>query len=345
MSSILAPLALTASTGALLALPLAPALRELKSKRDAVPLVTRKDDGRIANFAESLRSYSNKLQVLLFPNGYPEENSLLVAGEARAFVIVRQFPVESQIEDFVLCLNPIQLPDDFHSTGDFYAFTCVETGQRNVFRALMSESEITLGKETKILRWIHAESSLTAAEKCVLFGRTSANEAITLSNDCSFERIHAPVIYTSSHASRLERRMESDAFSKLARSGIGRRRVQGNAHLYAGQQHRGDLVSTRGLQMDKGSTVLGSVKANREVHLHESSTVDGSLVSTKTIHIAAGSFVKGPVISEHEIRIGTGVQIGIPGTPTTISAPKIYLAPGSVLHGTVWARVEGRVGV
>jgi hypothetical protein len=97
--------------------------------------------------------------------------------------------------------------------------------------------------------------------------------------------------------------------------------------------------------MDEQSSVLGSVKANGEVHLHEHSTVDGSLVSTKTIHIGEGSFVKGPVISEHEIRIGKGVQIGIAGTPTTVSAPKIYLAPSSVLHGTVWARVEGRVGV
>ena len=345
MSSILAPLALTASTGALLALPLAPALRELKSKRDAVPLDTRKDDGRIANFAASLRSHCNKLQVLLFPNGYPEENSLLPAGKSRVFVVVRQFPIPSHIHDFVLCLNPIQLPDEFHSTGDFYSFNSVETGQGNVFRALMSESDLQLGTNSKILRWTHAESALTASENCAIFGRASANRSITLSNGCTFERIHAPVIYTTSDASHLPLRSESDAFSKLARSGIGRMRVHGSAHLSAGQQHRGDLVSTRGLQMDEGSSVLGSVKANGEVHLEESSTVDGSLVSTKTIHIGSGSFVKGPVISEHEIRIGTGVQIGIPGTATTVSAPKIYLAPGSALHGTVWARVEGRVGV
>lgn len=345
MSSILAPLALTASTGALLALPLAPALRELKSKRDAVPLVTRKDDGRIANFAASLRSHCNKLQVLLFQNGYPEENSLLTAGESRVFVVVRQFPIGSQTDDFVLCLNPIQLPDGFHSTADFYSFNSVETGQRNVFRALMSESEIQLGKDTKILRWTHAESSLTVGENCVLWGRASANQSITLSNDCTFERIHAPVIYTSSDASNFSLRMESDPFSKLARAGIGRMRIHGKAHLSPCQQHRGNLVSTSGLHMEEGSSVLGSVKANGEVHLDERATVDGSLVSTNTIHICPGSFVKGPVISEHEIRIGAGVQIGIPGTPTTISAPRIYLAPGSVLHGTVWARVEGRVGV
>src|SRR5690348_4626441 len=65
MTSFLAPLALATSTGALLMVPLAPALRELISKRDAGPLVTRKDDGQISNFAASLRTRSIPLQAAL----------------------------------------------------------------------------------------------------------------------------------------------------------------------------------------------------------------------------------------------------------------------------------------
>ncbi|HVH86242.1 MAG TPA: hypothetical protein VM912_05925 [Terriglobales bacterium] len=67
-------------------------------------------------------------------------------------------------------------------------------------------------------------------------------------------------------------------------------------------------------------------------------------MSTRAIRIAPGAFIKGPVISEHEIVVGRNVQIGLPDFPTTISAPRIRLSPGSVTHGTVWARVEGRVG-
>jgi hypothetical protein len=54
--------------------------------------------------------------------------------------------------------------------------------------------------------------------------------------------------------------------------------------------------------------------------------------------------VKGPIIAEREVIIDSGVQVGLSGTPTTVSAPLIHLALGSVLHGTAWARVEGRVG-
>lgn len=344
MTSILAPLALTATTGALLALPLAPALRELRSKRDARPLITRKDDGRIGNFASSLRRRCNELELRLFHNGYPLDNAVLSADETRVRILTRP-PLERHVEDLVLCPNPIQLLDGFRSLGDFYAIDSVHCGASNVFRALMSESEIQLGDENQILRWIHAESALRTGKRCLLFGRASSSESIALSTDCTFERIHAPLIYTSSDASQLSLRIESDPFSKLAHSGIGRMRVHDKVHLSCGQQHRGDLVSTKTLMMDEESSVLGSVKANGEIRLNERASVDGSLVGTKAIHIGPGCFVKGPVISEQEIHIGTGTQIGLAGSATTISAPRIYLSPGSVLHGTVWARVEGRVGV
>jgi hypothetical protein len=152
------------------------------------------------------------------------------------------------------------------------------------------------------------------------------------------------VIYSSAAAAQLQLRTESAAFSKLAQAGVGRKRTQGQGQLSAGEQHFGNLVVTKGLEMGEGACVFGSAKANGHVELAEGAEVDGSLVSTKRIHIASGCFVKGPIISEREIVIDAGVQVGLPGAPTTISAPQIRLATGSVFHGTVWARAEGRVG-
>ena len=50
------PLLLIAVTMGLLALPVTPALYELHKREDASPLPTSRHDGRITNFAESLRS-------------------------------------------------------------------------------------------------------------------------------------------------------------------------------------------------------------------------------------------------------------------------------------------------
>lgn len=345
MISVFAPLALTASTAGLLALPLAPALRELISKRDATPLVTRKDDGKIDNFALTLRLRSQRYQSWVeqcVARGTSEEFDL---PEGRIFVAGTsgewRGPLEANV--LVLCAGSIRLPDEFHSLEDFVGRD-VHTGRKNVFRALLSETDIFLGDSTKTFRWVHAQDNLFAAENCDLFGRASAGRTITLSSGCTFERMHAPVIHSSAEAAAMDIRPESAPFSKLAQAGIGRKRHHGRTHLVADEQHYGDLVSSKSLTMDERACIYGSVKANGPIELAHRAEVDGSVVSTKSIHVASGSFVKGPLIAEQEIVIDSGVQIGLPGTPTTVSAKHIRIASGSVLHGTVWARVEGRVG-
>jgi hypothetical protein len=156
--------------------------------------------------------------------------------------------------------------------------------------------------------------------------------------------MHAPVIFTSVRAETLAVRTESAPFSKLAQAGIGRTRMHRRTQISADEPHYGDLVCLKSLHLHQAACAFGSVKANGDVELDRRSAVDGALVSTKNIHISSECFVKGPLIAERAIFIDSGVQVGLPDSPTTISAPRIQLAPGSVLHGTIWARVEGRVG-
>jgi len=346
VTSILGPLALAASTGALLMVPLAPALRELIRKRDAGPLITRKDDGNIANFASSLRTRCIPLQTMLDECARRCENQFVESPQGNVFLIGEplRWTGPQHTTTLVLCAGPLELPAEYQSIGDFYSRGSVRCGEQNTFRALLSDAEIVLGEGTQILRWIHSESALLAGRNCRLFNRASSGKSLTLSPGCTFERIYAPVIYSSSEAQALTLRIEYAVYAKLAQSGIGRKRIRGAMHFPADDQHRGDVLATRKLDLDQRACLYGSVKANGEILLKQGAEVHGSVVSTKRIHICSGAFVKGPIIAEREVIIDSGVQVGLPGTPTTISAPLIRLAPGSVLHGTVWARAEGRVG-
>ncbi|HWC15932.1 MAG TPA: hypothetical protein VG498_02930 [Terriglobales bacterium] len=343
----LGPLALTACTGGLLALPLAPAVRELISKRDARPLVTRKDDGRVSNFADSFRSRCESIQSTLHQAGRSQATGLLECSGTKLFVSAHPGPWTgpNHIDVLVICREHSQLPRGFVSTENFFARHGVHAGEASLFRALFGDEEIVLGDGSRVLRWVHAESKLIVGKNSCLFGRASSSHSITLAVGCKFERMHAPAIYTSSDAVATAVRTDASPFSKLARAGIGRVRFQGKTRLAAGQQHRGELVVTKALVMEDDSSVLGSVKANAEVLIGRRAEIDGSLVSTKAIRIAPGTFINGPLISEHEIHIGSNVQIGLPDAPTTVSAPRIHLSPGSVIFGTVWARAEGRVEV
>jgi hypothetical protein len=345
MSSIVASLALSVSTGTLLALPLTPALRELFSKRDAGPLVIRIDDGKIDNFAKSLRARCQTFEPWV-TEGCRNSDDPFALMEEKLFVARQEgrWRGPAQTDFLVLCLHRTELPDDLQSLGEFYCRGSVYCGANNIFRVLLSDEDIALQSGTRILRWVHAENDLAVGNDCILFGRASAGATITLSEGCRFERIHAPAIYSSAAAPELDVRTESAAFSRLARAGVGRTWIHGGVQIRTGEQRGGDVVATKGVSIWERAAVFGSVKANGNAYLHCHAEVHGSLISTRRIHVASGCFIQGPVIAEQEIFIDSGTQVGLPAHPTTVSAPRIHIAPGAVVHGTVWARLEGRVG-
>lgn len=71
--------------------------------------------------------------------------------------------------------------------------------------------------------------------------------------------------------------------------------------------------------------------------------VRGALVAEQNLYVARGCTVKGPVLTERDIFIDTGATIGTADPPTTVTGSSIYVAPGVISHGTVWARRLGLV--
>ncbi len=348
MMSVWAPLALTATTGVMIALPLAPALMEVFQRRDASPLPTRKDDGNIRNFARSFRRYiehmnpelaacaeTNSIMETRLPNG----SYALLVGKAGVYDVP-----EDRVETLVLFARQCTLPENLAFTQDVYAGSLFYGGRRNSFRALLGEDDIYLAEESCVLRWIHAEGKIVVGQLSRLFGRVSSEKAIYLSPGCSFERMHAPAIFTSM-GGELDPASDTPSARPTAEKirKLGRSRINGDLHLGSGEMLLGNIIVTGSIHVDERTRIFGSAKGNGDIHLREQAEVQGSLVSTRTIHIASNCSVKGPLLAENEIIIGAGTQIGTPGSPTTVSAPRIRISRDCVIHGTLWARVEGRV--
>ncbi len=348
MMSVWAPLALTATTGAMIALPLAPALIEVFRRKDAGPLPTRKDDGNIRNFARSFRRYieplhpelaacaaSNSIMETRLPNGA----YALLVGKSGIYEVP-----EDTVQTLVLFSKQCSLPDGLTFTQDVYAASGLYGGRRNSFRAILGEDDIFLAEESCVLRWFHAEGKIVVGQRSQLFGRASSEKAIHISRGCSFERVHAPTIYTSLDG-QAEPELDVPAAKPPAEKilKLGRSRINGDLHLGSGEMLLGNIIVSGSIQVDEGTRIFGSAKGNGDIHLRQQAEVQGSLVSTRTIHIASNCSVKGPLLAEDEIIIGAGTKIGTPNLPTTVSAPRIRIAPNCVVHGTLWARVEGRV--
>jgi cytoskeletal protein CcmA (bactofilin family) len=96
------------------------------------------------------------------------------------------------------------------------------------------------------------------------------------------------------------------------------------------------------LLLGAGSQVGGSLKAHGHVAADDGCRIQGHVVAVGRIELGERCAVRGSLISETAIVLGPGCRIGAPEFPATVSAPRIDVAPGVVVHGTLWASKSGR---
>lgn len=346
---IWAPLALVAATGAMVALPLTPALLEVRSRQDAAPLPTRTDDGNIRNFANAFRSYIEPVKTMLatcVERGSVHQAKLRDGVDA----ILIGAPTEcafatNEVNAVVLCGgDEVHLPSDTIFSRDLYCSGILFGGDNDVYRAILAESDVFLGSNTTVLRWMHAEGAIRVGSGSAIFGRTSSEKAIQFGSGCRFERVHArTVAFGGSDLAPQQARANIYGKRSIMDVRLGRLRVRGDFHLSAGELLEGHIIASGGVRIEDCARIAGSAKSRKDIHIGENTELHGTVVSGGDLHIARGCFLRGPVIAEGEIYIGAGTQIGSPESLTTVSAPRIRIAHGVVVHGTVWARTSGTV--
>jgi len=337
---LLQPLALFAATGALAALPLAPALGELRRSRDAAALPIRRDDDNIRNFADTFRAFS-RVHLERADQQFSDCSALIFhKGEYRRFLNND----DETIRGVLLSKTDLSLGRGMVFSDDLYCAGTLIGGARNVYRSVLGEEDVCLGEGSQVLRWLHAGGSVSLGPDCRLHGRASAEFIIYLRPGCTFRRMHATVV--AAIRDELERKPSRHTpVSGGGDLGVSRfpGRLDGYFYLPAGAVHEGSVIARGKALLGAASHLRGNLKAHGTVQVSEQAEIDGSLVGTSSIYLAEDCFVRGPIISEKKIVVAAGAQIGSPESLTTISAPAISLAPGAIVHGTVWARDTGEV--
>lgn len=350
-----APLALTGLTAALLALPVTPALYELWKRSDATPLPTSRHDGRIANFAEAFRS---RLQPLLSQleqcRNQGEISRTCIEGMEVLLVGNDDFNFDPRLTDGISAVmlgGAALIPAGYVVEADVYTETGLDLGERAALRAALCEGDIILGKNSAVLRWLHADGSIFLRPGSTVYGRLSAGRSIRLEPGCAFERMSAPQIVTvdSEHEDSIppmQGTQESDSSADvddLFTPSRPRLCIQGNFVLPAGETVNANVIATGDVHCGRGSRLLGSAKSYKNTVIDEDAQVHGSIVSGGTIRLGPHSFVTGPLMAEGDVLIACGSRVGSTDALTTISSCGVQIATGCQLHGTVWARVLGSV--
>jgi hypothetical protein len=363
-----APLALTGVTAALLVLPVAPALYELRKRRDAAPLPTSRHDGRIANFADAFRS---RLEPL-FPqleqcSNQCELSHASIEGMEVLLAGCDGFDFRADLMkgvSAVMCGRVARVPAGSVIEADVYAEEILELGRGAALRAAMGEDDIVLGENSAVLRWAHAHNDIYLRQGSMAYGRLSAEHSIFLSPGSGFQRMHAPQIFTVdadqdlcavvpfTHACQGDTDADDDEDTSDDRNddrnnvfaSRERLRVQGDFVLPAGHTLNANVIATGNVRIGPGARFFGSAKSYKDTIVQEGACVHGSIVCGGRLSLGKRCFVAGPLMAESDVLMERGTCIGAPTALTTVSSSSARIAAGCQLHGTVWARVQAEVG-
>ena len=352
--SYLVATALIALLGMMLALPLVPALIELRQKTDAKPLsVIQEHAGEIRHFANGFRNYASSLQGMLQQCIATRSTARGIMPDACEYLLLgrqlnpRDLPVREYDAtcDLVLVSGvPFKTPPDIVFTKEIYAGADFIGGEGDTYRAILGEKNVYLGAGTRVMRWVHAVGEFNGDLGCELYGRISSDRIIRLLGPTQFLRLNAPRMELGEVSSADPRISPGPPdFPDVQSRIVNRLLYDGDYEIGEGEVVTGSVVARGRLLIRAGAHIRGSVKSHHEMILEPGVIVEGSLVSASKMSIGEDCRLHGPIICEHSMTIATGACCGTLGQPTTITSPRIEVEEGVVAFGTVWAREYGRV--
>jgi cytoskeletal protein CcmA (bactofilin family) len=348
----LAVAALVFVVGLMFMLPLVPAFVELRRKSDALPLnVIQQNAGEIRHFANSFRTYIKGLEPIMqrcVASGttdtgtLPDGEEYVVLGRADEPLMLALQQRDAVRPMMIAAGIDLVVPAEGTFSKDIYAGSQFIGGDKNNYRAILGEQNVLLGGASRVMRWVHAVGEFTAGLGCRLYGRVSSDSLIRLNTDCRFLRLNAPRIEIGPAAPDVD--AETPKSIVAAGAGTSRRFLHdGDFEVKAGQVINSNIVIRGKLHIRSGARICGSVKSEKDMVLDDGVAVEGSLISATKMRIGPRCAIHGPVIAERELAIATGARCGTLEHPTTVSAPRIEVAEGVVVFGTLWAREYGRV--
>ena len=352
MSGLIAGAFLACLFFVLLAIPLIPAFHELVKKTDGAPLkVVQQHAGDIRFFADGFRNYISRIQKTVDECETLGSDGLIVMPDGIACLVLAQrkpehdFGIDSNrvCSKVIAAVETLQLPADTTFEQDIYARRRVEGGVNSRFRAILGERDVHLGESSTVMRWVHAVEEIECAAGCHLHGRISSEKSIQLQPGCRFTRLNAPRIEIGSTFSPQIPPLGLESIRAKSIGGRLRLLCDGNYEIAPGTVFEKNLVVRGVLRVGAGARLLGDVKAQELAVLEHGVVAHGSLISSGEMRIGQDCRIQGPVIAEQQVVIEAGACVGTPESPATVSAPRIEIAEGALVFGTLWAREQGVV--
>lgn len=346
MTVVMTWLALFSLTALVLLLPMLPALAEWRRPRDATSLHIDAQDALDPDLLA--RRFADRLAQALAEGADRLGDHALVrlpAGTAGHWPLGADEQARGQSHRVWSVAGSAQLPEGIGFQAEVAADADLHTAAGSSCRALLAGQHLWLAPRTQVLRWAHAPQ-VQVADDVVLQGRCTADAWLAVQGRARFHLLHAPQLQFGPPAAAAQplpdTLPEPEAGLPIAWHPLtGRGVAQVPLQMPPGRRWQGDLVGLAAVQLGEGCHARGSLKARRTLVVGAGSRIDGNVIAEGAITLGEGCVVQGVVASETAVRLGRGCRIGEPGRPATVTAPRIEVASGVQVHGTVWAVEAG----
>lgn len=113
-------------------------------------------------------------------------------------------------------------------------------------------------------------------------------------------------------------------------------RASGDAQVEAGFAIEGDILVKGDLIIRRDARVNGSVKASGTVSIEDGGHIHGNVVATR-VTLGPGVSVRGCILADDAVLLDEGVVVGAPDCPATIVSKTVVLNAGSRVYGGICA--------
>ncbi|MEN9491353.1 MAG: hypothetical protein RJA63_1802 [Pseudomonadota bacterium] len=247
-----------------------------------------------------------------------------------------------RLRAMVVATGHLDIPGELICEREIFAEGKINIGHSTMVKAVLSLRDIAINSKARVTRWVRSDRRIDIAESACVKGWANAGVEISLARRARFEHLSAPLISFGRQA--LIKSIETEIVGRFSPEKSpetpkpGRRLSVPDNHVV-----KSDLIATDKLVIGNECRVIGNIRAGKHLIIGAYSRVEGAIFCDGNITIFEGCQLSGPIVAKACIVVHTRCQVGTMEQPSTVTAPLLRIAEGSIAHGTVWATSRGDV--
>jgi predicted acyltransferase (DUF342 family) len=312
-------------------LPFVPGLIEVWKPLDRYPLPIDMDYSRDPRYlGKSARKIFKR--SLKGKTNLPGIHAITMSKDEVVEISNRRNISDSTVISNVLFVNEqLDSEPNVHFENDIYSLGDVVIGENNLLRAMAGDSNITLGKNSTVVRWIDSEKDIFVESNCNLGHSTSAVGKIQLADNVQFRRLFgAPICTGSSEPVSIQSSVpvtypdRVDSIEDVAIYKPCDIEIDDNYSTHK------SIIADHDVTTGKNCTFGGSIKCHGDLIISDDCTISGNLVAEGCVIIGKNCKVRGSVFSQCGVTISEGSQIGVPGQYVSVVGKRAIVLENNI---------------